>query len=66
MKKMIVEEMKGYIQSEIAKKGFGDNQIEIDFSDLAEESEIRQAAKELGYEIEPGEGGGMYWVYIAE
>jgi uncharacterized hydantoinase/oxoprolinase family protein len=66
MRQNIVEEMKEYIQNQIQEHGFKNNQIIIDFAGLAEKEEIRQAAKELGYEVEPGEGEGVFWVYIAE
>jgi hypothetical protein len=67
MRQNIVEEMKEYILNQIQEYGFDEyNQIEIDFAGLCEEEEVRQAAKELGYEIEPGEGEGVFWVYIAE
>ena len=59
--------MKEYILNQIQEYGFDEyNQIEIDFAGLCEEEEVRQAAKELGYEVEPGEGEGVFWVYIAE
>ena len=62
-----VESMKEYIQEQIQERGFDDyRQIEIDFAGLAEKEEICQATKELGYEIEPGEGQGVFWVYVAE
>jgi len=66
MRQNIVEEMKEYIQNQIQEYAFKNNQIEIDFAGLCEEEEVRQAAKELGYEVEPGEGEGVFWVYIAE
>lgn len=66
MRRNIVEEMKEYIQDQIKEYGFENNQIEIDFAGLCEEEEVRQAAKELGFEVEPGEGEGVFWVYIAE
>jgi hypothetical protein len=67
MRKNIVEEMKEYILNEIKEYGFDEyNQIEIDFGGLCEEEEVYQAAKELGYEVDPGEVLGVFWVYIAE
>lgn len=60
----IVREMKEYILNEIKENGFDEyNQIEIDFAGLCEEEEVYQAVKELGYEIGPGEGQGMFWIY---
>ena len=61
-----IASMKKYIQDEIAKKGLEDGQIEIDFSGLCEEKETIQAAKELGYLAEKGEGQGVWWIYKEE
>ncbi len=61
-----IASMKKYIQDEIAKKGLEDGQIEIDFAGLCEEEETIQAAKELGYLAEKGEGQGVWWIYKEE
>ncbi len=61
-----IASMKKYIQDEIDKKGLEDGQIEIDFSGLCEEEETIQAAKELGYLAEKGEGQGVWWIYKEE
>jgi hypothetical protein len=67
MRRITVESMKEYIREEIQERGLDEyNQIDIDFSGLAEEEEIRQAAKELGFEAEEGDIYGVFWVYIAE
>lgn len=58
-----VKEIKELIERKIKEKGFENDQIEIDFAGLAEEKEIKQAASELGYNIEEGEGEGVYWIY---
>ncbi len=61
---MSMEFAKKYIVEKIEEIGLDENgQIRLDFTDLAEESEIKQAAKELGYEVEPGKGAGVYWIY---
>lgn len=60
---LTVNEIKEYIQRKIKEEGFENNQIEIDFSGLASEEEVKQAASELGYNIEEGEGEGVFWVY---
>ena len=58
-----INEMKELIQRKIKEEGFENNQIEIDFTGLASEEEIKQAASELGYQAEPSEGEGVWWVY---
>ena len=58
-----INEMKELIQRKIKEEGFENNQIEIDFAGLCEEVELLQAASELGYNIEEGEGEGVFWVY---
>ena len=63
MLKQEIESLKNYIREEIEKRGFKNNQIEIDFTELGEKKEIFIAAQELGYEIEVGKGQGVYWVY---
>jgi hypothetical protein len=63
MLKQEIESLKNYIREEIEKRGFKNNQIEIDFAGLGEKEEIFTAAQELGYEIEVGKGQGVYWVY---
>jgi len=57
------EIIKQYIQERIREYGFENNQIRIDFTDIAEELEIIQAATELGYNAEPANGAGVWWIY---
>jgi hypothetical protein len=58
---------KKVIREKISEEGLGENnQIRIDFTDLANEEEIIQAATELGYNAEPATGAGCWWIYIAE
>jgi len=61
--RVTVNEMKDLIQRKIKEEGFENNQIEIDFSGLAEEKEIKLATKELEYNIEEGQGQGVFWIY---
>lgn len=62
-----VEFIKEYIEGSISENGLDENdQIELEFSDFGETEEIRIAASQLGYEVESGEGAGMYWIYIPE
>ncbi|NLO52120.1 MAG: hypothetical protein GX103_13295 [Bacteroidales bacterium] len=61
-----IEMVKEYIQDEIQERGFENNQIEIDFAGICEESETIQAAKELDYLATPGEGQGVWWIYVEQ
>lgn len=61
-----IEMVKGYIQDQIQEHGFENDQIEIDFAGICEESETIQAAKELGYLATPGEGQGVWWIYVEQ
>jgi hypothetical protein len=64
MRRNVVKSMKEYIQEQILERGLDEyKQIEIDFSGLAEEEEIRQAAKELGYEVDYSDVYGLFWIY---
>jgi methionine salvage enolase-phosphatase E1 len=60
------EIIKQHIQGRIREHGFENNQIRIDFADLAEDKDVIQAATELGYNAEPATGAGCWWIYIAE
>jgi len=58
-----VEEMKKYIQQTIKEEGFDENgDIKINFSDLCNESETKEAAEALNYDCEPAEGQGTWWI----
>jgi len=61
-----MEFAKKYIREKIEEVGLDENgQIKLDFTGIAEEAEIKQAAQELGYEVEAGqehEGAGVYWI----
>lgn len=59
-----VEFLKKYINKEITERGLDEhNQIEIDFTGLGEKETIIKATEQLGYEVEKGEGQGVYWIY---
>lgn len=59
-----IESLKSYINDEIKERGLENNQIEIDFTDLFDDiTELKEASEQLGYEVEAGEGFGMYWIY---
>jgi hypothetical protein len=57
------EIIKQHIQGRIREYGFENDQIRIDFTDLAEESDVIQAATELGYKAEPATGAGCWWIF---
>lgn len=64
MKNNTIESLKNYITEEIKEKGLENNQIQIDFTDLFEEfEELKTAAEQLGYQVQEGEGLGVYWIY---
>lgn len=55
---------KKVIREKISEEGLGENnQIRIDFTDLANEEEIIEAAAELGYSAEPATGAGCWWIF---
>ena len=58
-----LESVKNYINAEIEERGLIDNQIKIDFADICETNEAKEAAKELGFEAEKTEGQGVWWIY---
>lgn len=58
-----LENIKNYIKEEIEERGFQDNQIEIDFSGICEEKELKEACTEMNFKCEKGEGQGVWWIY---
>ncbi len=55
--------IKGYIKQELNKKGFKNNQIEIDFSSICTEEEVIKVADELGFNLERGDKEGVWWLF---
>lgn len=62
-KKDNLASIKGYIKQELNKKGFKNNQIEIDFSSICTEEEVIKVADELGFNLERGDKEGVWWLF---
>ncbi|KYH29618.1 MULTISPECIES: hypothetical protein [Clostridium] len=58
-----IENVKAYIKQKLREKGFKNNQIEIDFSDIYTDEEVIKAAEELGFGLERGEKDGVWWLF---
>lgn len=59
-----LEYAKQYIENEIRERGLKNDQIEINFSDICEEKEVVEAAKQLGYEADNENcTEGTWWIY---
>lgn len=58
-----LENVKIYIKQELRKKGFKNNQIEIDFSNICTKEEVIKVAEELGFNLERGDKEGVWWLF---
>lgn len=62
-KKDNLENVKIYIKQELKKKGFKNNQIEIDFSNICTNEEVIKVAEQLGFNLERGDKEGVWWLF---
>lgn len=62
-KKDNLANIKSYVKQELNKKGFMNNQIEIDFSSVCTEEEVIRVAEELGFNLERGDKEGVWWLF---
>lgn len=62
-KKDNFESVKIYIKQELNKKGFKNNQIEIDFSNICTNEEVIKVAEQLGFNLERGDKEGVWWLF---
>jgi hypothetical protein len=58
-----IEDVKAYIKQKLREKGFENNQIEIDFSDIFTDEEVIKAAEELKFGLERGDKDGVWWLF---
>ncbi|QGU94445.1 hypothetical protein GOM49_04410 [Clostridium bovifaecis] len=58
-----LENVKIYIKQELRKKGFENNQIEIDFSNVCTSEEVIKVAEQLGFNLEKGDKEGVWWLF---
>ena len=58
-----IENVKAYIKQKLREKGFKNNQIEIDFSDIFTDEEVIKAAEELKFGLERGDKDGVWWLF---